>query len=129
MIRHPKVFFYAALAVASALMVPATAQTQTEAKPKGGQVACAEFLAMEDGAKNTVAAVVEQDLKAQMPQPTQEDLAMLTAAGIDPAAAVAPAPPLPGETMRVMREACEANAGATVMDALTMPPQDTAASN
>ena len=129
MIRHSKTFFYAAIAVASALMAPATAQTQGGAEPQGGQVACAEFLAMEDGEKNTVAAVVEQALDAESPQPTAEDLAALAAAGIDPAAAVAAAPPEPGETMRVMREACEANAGATIMDALTMPPEGAATSN
>ncbi|WP_394155195.1 hypothetical protein [Loktanella salsilacus] len=119
MIRHPRTFFYASLAVAGALMAPATAQTGAEAKPAGGQLTCTDFLALEDGEKNAVAAVVEQDLNAQLGQPTPDDLAVLAAAGIDPAAAAPPAMPEPGETMRVMAEACAENADGTVMDALT----------
>jgi hypothetical protein len=85
----------------SVFTAPASAQTAA----KAGEVACADFLAMEDGQMYAVAAVVEGALKDMMVPPAPLDVALLIEAGIDPAAIVIPLPPMPGETSRVMKEA------------------------
>lgn len=87
-----------------------------QAETKATDLDCASFLAMDSGQMNAIAAVVEAELVAPVPNPIAADV--LVAAGIDPAAGVAAPPPMPGETMRVLQEACTAASGASLLDAL-----------
>lgn len=105
------------LALAGAgLLATAAAQAQTSA----ADIDCATFMAMNDGQVNAVAAVVEAELAVTAPPPAEANEALL-AAGIDPAAVVATPAPAPGETARVLKEACAAAADARLMDALMGP--------
>jgi hypothetical protein len=65
-----------------------------------------------------VAAVVEGALRDMMVSPAPLDAALLIEAGIDPAAIVMPPPPMPGETSRVMKEACKGSADGDIMGEL-----------
>ena len=97
------------------LLVAAAAQAQTDASA----VDCASFLAMGEGQMNSVAALVEAQVDAGLTAPEEIDPQVLLDAGIDPAAGVALPAPLPGETLRVMKEACARVPDANVVDALT----------
>ena len=97
----------------------ATAQAETSAT----DVDCSTFLAMDDGQMNAVAAAVEMALDAETP-PAAPDPDVLRAAGIDPAGFVPPPPPMPGETRRVLTEACAATGADNVIDALTPVEND-----
>lgn len=89
------------------------------------QVNCSAYLAMEDGARNAVAAVVEGLLEEQMATAAPLDPQVLLDAGIDPASVILPPPPMPGETARVLQEACNAASGdGNVMDVLTATRPD-----
>ena len=104
------------------LLATAAAQAQTSAS----DVDCATFLAMGEGQMNALAAVVEGALAASAEAPPMDDAA-LREAGIDPAAVIETPPPAPGETARVMKEACAAATDAKVMDALTAPQPEAGA--
>ena len=104
----------------AAVLATAAAQAQTS----GSDVDCATFLAMDEGQMNAMAAVVEGEL-AQGQQPPAVDDAALREAGIDPAAMIETPPPAPGETARVLKEACAAAADATLVDALSAPQPET----
>jgi hypothetical protein len=95
-------------------IAPAAAQTTA----KAGEVACADFLAIKDDQMYAVAAVVEGALKDIIVSPAPLDVALLIEVGIDPAAIVMPPPPMPGETSRVMKEACEGKEDVNITDAL-----------
>ena len=95
------------------VLATAAAQAQTSA----ADVDCATFLAMTDGQVNAIAAVVEAELAATTPPPPEANEVLL-AAGIDPAALIATPPPAPGETARVLKEACAGASDAGLMDAL-----------
>lgn len=81
-------------------------------------MACADFLAIKDDQMYAVAAVVEGALKDIIVSPAPLDVALLIEVGIDPAAIVMPPPPMPGETSRVMKEACEGKEDVNITDAL-----------
>ena len=113
MSRH--VLSTAALALAGlGALFTVAAQAQTDATA----VDCESFLAMTDGQRNAVAAVVETALDAPAPV-SEADLQVLVDAGVDPAAAVPVPPPAPGETARVLAEACAGAEGGSVMEALS----------
>jgi hypothetical protein len=67
-------------------IAPAEAQTTA----KAGEVACADFLAIEDCQMYAVATVVEGALKDIIVSPAPLDVALLIEVGIDPAAIVMP---------------------------------------
>ena len=105
----------ATLALTTLCLVPGLAWAESQPQ----DVTCSAFLAMDDEGKDAVAAVVESELAVEMADDSTVDLAVLRDAGIDPSAAEPPLPPLPGETVRVLTEACAARGAFPVMQALT----------
>ncbi|MFZ3583860.1 hypothetical protein ACOI1H_17035 [Loktanella sp. DJP18] len=121
MTRHTSFVLIAALGGFATLAVPTALPAQADLP----QVNCADYLAMEDGRRNAIAAVVEGLLEEQTANAAPLDPQVLLDAGIDPASVILPPPPMPGETARVQQEACSAADGdGNVMDVLTATRPD-----
>ena len=102
----------------NALIWAVPGHAQTAAPVDVTTMTCADFMAMDETTRNTVATAIDATLAPPVVGNVMDPNSAEAALGITPENLVSPPPPLEGETLRVMQESCALHGDGTVAEAL-----------